>query len=81
MCRHEMRLDWCAFCLGQVSRQSNSEPSEDFLVSSPFPARYKIRCDECEEDILPGDMVCVVHQHPDDLGDIVHEDCVVRGIL
>lgn len=79
LCRHEMQRDWCAFCLGQVPKQS--APSEDLIVSSPFPAKYKIRCDPCGEKIFPDELVCVVRQHPDDLGDIVHEDCVDRGPL
>jgi hypothetical protein len=79
LCRHEMQRAWCAFCLGQVVPQSAS--SEELIVSSPFPAKYKIRCDTCGEIIIPGEMVCLTRQHPDDLGDIIHEDCVDRGTI
>lgn len=76
LCRHEMNPAWCAICTGR----SGAGPygGVDRMVSAPFVARYLGRCDVCGGRIRPDEMVCRVRDHPDDVGEVVHEDCA-RG--
>lgn len=74
-----MNPAWCALCLGQVT--GRDPLVEDVVVSSPFPAEFKGRCDVCESSISPGEMVCRIKTHPDERGEVVHDDCAERGDL
>ncbi len=74
-----MNPAWCALCLGQVS--GRDPLAEDLLISSPYSSDYKGRCDVCDGEITPGEMVCRIRNHPDERGEVVHEDCANRGDL
>ena len=78
-CRHELNPAWCAICTGR----SGAGPygGVDRVVSSPSPAQYLGSCDPCGGRIELGDMVVVIREHPDDVGETVHEDCADRGEL
>lgn len=72
-----MNPAWCALCLGQVT--GRDPLGEDVIISPPFPSDYKGRCEVCDGEIAPGDLVCRIKHHPDDKGEVVHEDCAQRG--
>jgi hypothetical protein len=72
-----MNPAWCALCLGQVS--GRDPLGVDRVVSAPYAADYRGRCEVCEGEIATGEMVCRVRNHPEEKGDVVHEDCVDRG--
>lgn len=77
-CKHEMNPAWCALCLGRVARRDSLAEE---VVSVAFVSRYQGCCAVCDGEITPGEMVCRVRQHPDDSGEVVHEDCADRGDL
>lgn len=74
-----MNPAWCALCLGQVT--GRDPLVEDVIISAPFQAQYRGRCDVCSGEITPGEMVCRIRNHPDESGEVVHDDCADRGDL
>ena len=72
-----MNPAWCALCLGQVT--GRDPLAEDVIVSASHPADYRGVCHVCDGEIAPGEMICRVRNHPDDRGEVVHEDCAARG--
>jgi hypothetical protein len=74
-----MNPAWCALCLGQVT--GRDPLAEDIVVSGAFTSQYRGVCSVCDGEIASGDMVCRIRQHPDDPGEVVHDDCANRGEL
>lgn len=72
-----MNPAWCAICTGRSGAGPYGET--DRSVSAPFPARYLGRCDVCSGRIEPDEMAVMIRVHPEDVGEIVHEDCADRG--
>lgn len=72
-----MNPAWCAICTGRSS--AGPYGGVDRVVSAPFAAQFLGRCDVCGGRVEPDEMVCLIREHPDDVGEIIHEDCVGRG--